>query len=119
MSNCPTWSRISTAICAARRFGSGQGRGSLKKTMMASPAKPLHRPLIFVDDGTKHGMILLHDRHSLLGLGQFGERGNPTQVAEDDGNRASMAFQHVIIPRREDELRNLGRQESLQAVHAL
>ena len=33
------WLRISTAICAARKLGSGHGTGSLKNTMMPSPVK--------------------------------------------------------------------------------
>ena len=60
-------------------------------------------------------MVLAQHRHQLLGLAGFGERGEVTQIAEDDDDLTTMALEERFVARVDDELSHLRGEEAAQA----
>ena len=62
-------------------------------------------------------MIFAQDRHRHLWLGGFGKGGEAAQVAEDDRDLATVALEEGLVARRDDQVGDLRREESLQPPH--
>src|SRR6516164_8311589 len=110
----PAASRIAIAILTARSAGSGQGTGSLKNTMIPSPAKMVERTLEFGDEGPQCAMVFALKIQHFLGLGRLGEGGVTAQIAEHDDDLATVAFKDLLIALRNDKLGQLRCQKPLQ-----
>jgi hypothetical protein len=54
-------------------------------------------------------VILTHHLQHFLRLGEFGERAEPSQVAEQDGNTAPVASEQVLVSGCDHKLRDLRR----------
>ena len=64
-------------------------------------------------------MVLAQDRHHLLGLGGLGERREAAQVAEHDDDLAAVALEERLVAGVDDELDELGREETAQPADPL
>jgi hypothetical protein len=66
------------------------------------------------DDRAHRGVVVLEQRHDLLGLGALGKPGKAAQVAEHDNDLAAMAFEDPVVALRDDEVGELRREKAAQ-----
>ena len=59
-------------------------------------------------------MIFAQEVEHLLGLGSLREGGVAAQIAEHDDDLAAMTFEDFLVALRDDQLRQLRREEPLQ-----
>ena len=64
-------------------------------------------------------MVLAQERHHVFRIGGLGKAREAAQVAEQRGDLAAVAFQLLLVSRRDDQVGNLRRQEAAQPPHAL
>jgi hypothetical protein len=64
-------------------------------------------------------MIQPEQGHHVFGVGAFRKSGEATQIAEQSGDLAAMAFQLLFRSGRNDQIGDLRRQEATQPAHAL
>ena len=103
----------------ARAGGSGTGTGSLKKTIIPSPVKRSSVPSWARISRPISAWYSPQDPHDVLGLGGLGERGEAAEIQEHDGDLAPVAAQRILGAARNDQLRELRREEALEPADAL
>ena len=79
----------------------------------------LERAVEAVDEVAERGVVLAQHGHDVLRLHGLGEAREAAQVAEDDGDLATVAAQEGVVAGRDHELRELRRQEAPQPAEAL
>ena len=72
-----------------------------------------------MDQRAERSMILPQNGHHLFRLGGLRECREAAQIAENDRDLATVAFQRLHGRRRQDQIGDLRRKEPLQAARAL
>ena len=99
--------------------GSGQGIGSLNRHQHAVADEAFERAFELMDQRAERSMILPQNGHHLFRFGGLSECREAAQIAENDCNFATVAFQRLQSRRRQDEIGDLRRKKSLEAASAL
>jgi hypothetical protein len=69
----------------------------------------VERSLEFGDEGPKAPWYSRREIQHFLGLSRLGEGGVAAQIAEHGDDLAAMAFEDLLVARRDDQLRQLRR----------
>src|SRR6516165_9472704 len=99
------------------RSAAWNGRNSSEKTKMLdrdrdpSPCRACPR---IERRAAQRAVIFAQKIEHFLGLGGLSESGVAAQIAKDDDDVAAMAFENLLVPLRDDQLGELGREETLQ-----
>ena len=91
--------RASRPPCAPRAARIGAWQRIVEQDHQAVAGEALERAFEFVDQCAERVMIVAQHLHHFFRLRRLGERREPAQVAEHDGDFAAMAFEHTSSPR--------------------
>src|SRR5258706_314149 len=94
---------------------SGQRRGIVEDDHHAVAREMLDGSLVLADEPPDLRVVFAKNAHHVLGLGGLRERREAAQVHEDDRDLAPARSERIVELPGGDELRDLGREESLQA----
>jgi hypothetical protein len=75
----------------------------------------VERSFILADQRSQRAMVLAQEVEHLLGLGGLGKGGVAAQITEHDDDLAAMTFENFLVALRDDQLRQLRREEPLQS----
>src|SRR5262252_7351489 len=95
------------------------GDGVVEEDHHAIAREALQRPLVLEDEPAHLGVVLAQHAHDLLGIGCLREGGEPAQVDEHHRHLDAVAGQRIGRPTRQDQLRELRREEALEAPQPL
>ena len=87
--------RTAAAILAAAQARLRAWNRIIEQHQHAVADEAFERAFELVDQSAQRGVILLENGHYLLWLGGLRERREAAQIAEDDRNLATMAFQRL------------------------